>query len=520
MRATRGTITPVKGPPLPHRRLARAFCFAVLATSLAACNFPTRSLTLDAIYATMDAVTPLPTSTLPPTATPDPVATPVPAGRTFPVIDPPGAPFTYTTRSGDTLEALARRFEVEQGQILTGSQLPASSYLPIGQDLQIPNVLEAMTPGGDLLPDGELVYSPTAADLDLPSFIASAGGYLSFHTEEVGGRVLGGAAIVQRVADENSVNPRLLLALLEMRGGWVYGAPPDTDRLQYPLGFRIPNRIGLYQELSVAATQLNLGYYGWRAGTLTETTYAGDRVIRWNPTLNAGSVAVLRLFALWFEDRWLDEVVRPDGFAARYAAMFGDAWSRAAAAGPVLPTDLELPVLELPFASGQYWGLTAGPHNAWTSGTPRSALDLSPISGGDSCDVSPWWVTASGPGVVVRAADNAVALDLDGDGRESTGWVLLYYHLADNGLVASGARVAEGDPLGHPSCQGGRATGKHVHVARRYNGEWIPADGPVPFILSGWLVLADPRNYYGSMTRDGQVVSSDSGGGRGSTVWR
>jgi LasA protease len=174
----------------------------------------------------------------------------------------------------------------------------------------------------------------------------------------------------------------------------------------------------------------------------------------------------------------------------------------------------------LPFAPGQYWGLTAGPHNAWTSGTPRSALDLSPISGGDPCDVSPWWVTASGPGVVVRAADNAVALDLDGDGRESTGWVLVYYHLADNGLVTPGARVAEGDPLGHPSCQGGRATGKHVHMARRYNGEWMPADGPVPFILSGWLVVADPRNYYGSMSRDGQVVSSDSSGARGSTIWR
>ena len=29
----------------------------------------------------------------------------------------------------------------------------------------------------------------------------------------------------------------------------------------------------------------------------------------------------------------------------------------------------------------------------------------------------------------------AVALDLDGDGRESTGWVLLYYHLAAFGVT-------------------------------------------------------------------------------------
>jgi len=55
----------------------------------------------------------------------------------------------------------------------------------------------------------------------------------------------------------------------------------------------------------------------------------------------------------------------------------------------------------------------------WISGTPRGALGLSPITGGHPCDVSPTWATASAPGLVVRAADNAVALDLDGDGRES-----------------------------------------------------------------------------------------------------
>ncbi len=37
--------------------------------------------------------------------------------------------------------------------------------------------------------------------------------------------------------------------------------------------------------------------------------------------------------------------------------------------------------------------------------------------------------------VIVSTADNAVALDLDGDGRESTRWVLLYYHLAASGVT-------------------------------------------------------------------------------------
>src|SRR3972149_1790874 len=101
--------------------------------------------------------------------------------------------------------------------------------------------------------------------------------------------------------------------------------------------------------------------------------------------------------------------------------MFGDAGGRAQAAGPVLPSELEQPLLELPFAPGEAWSLTAGPHNAWSAGTPRGALDFSPITGGDPCAVSARWVTASAPGLVVRAADNSVVLDLDSDGYESSG---------------------------------------------------------------------------------------------------
>jgi murein DD-endopeptidase MepM/ murein hydrolase activator NlpD len=502
-----------------------ATCVIALAASMLACNFSTSSVTESpAAPIPTTAITPplQATGTLPPTQGTAPSATPAGNERPFPVTDPPGAAFEYTTRSGDTLEALAVRFGVEPSQILTSAPRPASGYLPIGLELQVPNVLETMSPGGDLLPDGELVYSPTARDFDAQSFIASAGGYLSRHTETLeDGSVLSGAAIVDKVADENSVNPQLLLALIEFRSGWVFGSQGNADTQLHPIGFRIPGRTGLYPELTVAASQLNKGYYGWRLGTLVETTDADSRTVRWNPTLNAGSVALLHLFALLSgSDRWMGSMAGPEGFPARYQAMFGDAWSRAGTTGPVLPPGLEQPVLELPFAPGERWSLTAGPHNAWTSGTPRGALDLSPITSEDPCAVSARWVTASAPGVVVRAGDNVVALDLDGDGRESTGWVLVYYHLAEDGLIASGTSVATGDPLGHPSCEGGRATGKHVHLARKYNGEWLAADGPIPFVLSGWRAVADKRNYYGSLVRGGEQVTSDSSGMQGSTIWR
>jgi hypothetical protein len=40
-------------------------------------------------------------------------------------------------------------------------------------------------------------------------------------------------------------------------------------------------------------------------------------------------------------------------------------------------------------------------------------------------------------------------------------------------------------------------------LARRYNGEWMAADGPVPMVLSGWQVKAGLAQYEGTMVRDG-----------------
>jgi hypothetical protein len=110
---------------------------------------------------------------------------------------------------------------------------------------------------------------------------------------------------------------------------------------------------------------------------------------------------------------------------------------------------------------------------------------------------------------VVRSGYNVVVLDLDGDGFEQTGWTVLYLHLADEGRVPAGARVEVDERLGHPSCERGKSTGTHVHIARKYNGEWIAADGPLPFVLSGWEVEMGERNYEGKLVKGDQVVAAN-----------
>lgn len=62
--------------------------------------------------------------------------------------------------------------------------------------------------------------------------------------------------------------------------------------------------------------------------------------------------------------------------------------------------------------------------------------------------------------------------------------------------------------MGNPSSEGGEATGTHIHIARKYNGEWILADGPMSFNLGGWIVHEGTAAYLGTLTRNGLTVTA------------
>ena len=149
-----------------------------------------------------------------------------------------------------------------------------------------------------------------------------------------------------------------------------------------------------------------------------------------------------------------------------------------------------------------------------------AALDFAPASNESGCTVSEQWVLASAAGLVVRSERGIVILDLDGDGYEQTGWDILYLHIATDGRVEEGEWLEEGDRIGHPSCEGGIATGTHVHIARKYNGEWILADGPLPFTLSGWTAHNGNKPYDGMLTRGGKTIVADPYGSSKSVIIR
>jgi hypothetical protein len=86
--------------------------------------------------------------------------------------------------------------------------------------------------------------------------------------------------------------------------------------------------------------------------------------------------------------------------------------------------------------------------------------------------------------------------------------------------VPIGTWLSVNDRIGHASCEGGSATGKHVHIARKYHGEWLAADGPIPIVLSGWRVIMGERPYLGKLVKGNQEVVANPGGPQSSIIQR
>ena len=138
-------------------------------------------------------------------------------------------------------------------------------------------------------------------------------------------------------------------------------------------------------------------------------------------------------------------------------------------------------------------------------------MDFAPPGEALGCFPSDEWVVASAPGTIVYSDHGAVIQDLDGDGIWQTGWSILYMHVATDERIPVGTYLEAGDRVGHPSCEGGFSTGTHLHIARRYNGEWIAADGELNFIMDGWRCTGYGFEYDGYLTKGDEVLEAWNG---------
>ena len=462
----------------------RSFLLALL---LAACSSPSSIL---------------PTSSPGVTTEPQADVTPLPTRGPH----PPAELVPYYAQNGDTLPAMAAHFSTSVEAILEANPelSPDTTTLTPGLALEVPAYYLPLTGTPfQILPDSEVVYGPTAEDFDIrlellshPGFVSNAADY-AYRIDRPAWEV------IEVVAQNYSLNPRLLMTLLEYGSAGLTDPFADEQTETYPVGHINDRYRGLFRQLLWAAERLNDGYYGWRSGALREFETTDGMLYRPDSWQNAGTVAVQMFLAGLHNSVEFERAVGPGGFITTYEELWGDPYELAA---DPIPGQLLQPTLNLPFVPDRIWDFTGGPHFSWGTSLPMGALDFAPPAELTGCVPSAEWVTAPASGMIIRSKESIVELDLDGDGYGGTGWVLFFFHMGEENRIAEGKRVQPGDLLGHPSCEGGRSTGTHFHLARRYNGEWFPAMGPVPFILGGWVADGGGEPYEGTLTKGSKVV--------------
>ncbi|NOZ73419.1 MAG: LysM peptidoglycan-binding domain-containing protein, partial [Chloroflexi bacterium] len=356
--------------------LSGACTGAATPTPVAAVAVNSVTLTLAATPTPTGTTTPTPSATATPsltpthtlTPTPTPISTPTPG----PTVPANVAQEFITVQRDEFLATIASRHGVSIADILAANHLSDPDRLIVGQGLILPHLQVSTTPADPILPDSELVYGPAYLDFDVEAFVQQQPGYLrDFHTANG----WSGAEVVSRLAVQYSVGPRVLLALLESRGGWLSQPEPKGMALTRPLGY-LAGAEGLLPQLEWAAEELNHGFYGWQDRGETAIPFRNRQVLRGAPGLNPGSIAIQRVLARDVLPEDLPGEI--SAFLAAYERLFGPVpWDNAE---PVLPPGLEQPPLQLPWARGEWWYLTGGPHGGWGSGSGWAALDFIPDS--------------------------------------------------------------------------------------------------------------------------------------------
>ncbi len=437
-----------------------------------------------------------------------PTVTPTVGAMAIPTVN--GSPYIFhTVQEGETLGYIALLYDNDIDKLVALNHLKGPDALYVKQTLRIPikpNMAQA--PVDVIWPDSEVVYSPAYVDFDIAKFVDSQNGYLKNYTELVDGHELTGAQIVRQVAEQFSVGPRVLLALLEYYGKWVTKPAPSEMELSYPFGPKNPRGGSLYLAMAYTAKIINAGYYGYKQDGFWIFRLADYTVALAPQKLTAGTVGMQNILAIHSDTETWKQTMSSSGLLADYEALFGKfsnyplPW--------VVPSNLTQPPLSMPWPKGEGFYFTSGPHYAYIEGSGWAALDFSPPDVVGSCHYSDVPNTAVADGVIVTTRTGEVNLDLDGDGQIQTGWVMLYLHvvLDIDTPIKLGQHVKQGEVIGYTSCAGGEAVSSHLHFARRYNGEWIDAGGAVPFDLEGWIVQPSTVPYEGTMKKGDKIYEA------------
>jgi len=355
-----------------------------------------------------------------------------------------------------------------------------------------------------LLSDGEFVWGPNVGDFSVRTFLESRQSPLSIYAHDV-----------EATAAFTSVNPKVLLAALEVRWGLVSSIPeelePDDILLQieetaYDLA------IPFYNHLYTWGSRKHMRDSSQEK--IAILSFEGQETEQLNPNISSGTFAVASALSqeLAFESWELAVSAQSSsGFAQVFAEFFPET-DPLSTANNINPTSLLADnFFQLPIPLGGEWTFN-GPHSwcggdaCWQQPPDRSSIDFSTTWHHGEPYPSHYTVAAAaGIGNVRTPYSGRLPCwyEIDHGG----GWKTSYYHLQkldDPGTRGSVMRNQSLGVIAEEVCNGGFANGAHVHFTLWYNGSYYDLDG---IKLSGWEVHSGPTPYTtGHLARGDEIL--------------
>lgn len=350
----------------------------------------------------------------------------------------------------------------------------------------------------ELVTNGQFVYGPNVGDFDVGEYLARRGSSLVKY-----------AGYIDLMAMYTSVNPMLLLASLEARGGYVSRPSPPSSAAA------TEERIKSTAMELAAAFYEHLYQWGERKPAQAVSLMAPELLLadgssaRVEGEISSGTYALMRWLAQgWTSDAPLSQTVEREStsFQATVEKLF-PSLDLLDTSNSITPLSLPLDELfQFPFPVGETWYFS-GPHS-WNGGDappPYSSMDFFFESGLACTDDPENFAAAAAPGQLRHARnwyDTPYDCWLEIDHQE--GWTTSYYHLRETVPDGVAGRNDVLGQIGCETCAGGFSTGPHVHFSLKYNGAYVSLEGVK---LSGWTIHVGTKPYTsGWIERDGQIL--------------
>src|SRR5919202_706676 len=357
--------------------------------------------------------------------------------------------------------------------------------------------------GAKLIDDTRFFYAENVYAGQIQKFLDSQPGPLKTFHETLGGRDESFAELLSSRTILYSLNPQVVLALIEQQSGLITHPDASPERMDWALNYlgESGKWKGLMAQVRWATRELYRGQRDYPA--LPELTYANASHSPVPTGLNVGGYAIARVLAATTIPADLPAQLDggPGSFVATYTRLFGDPRN----AAPVLHQP-SAPFLSLPL-DRMYTISAFFDHDApflQTNGsivTYRGDQRTTLAYGGHTG----WGYAAKPPAPVLAAASGTVVFTGNADDNcgakaviidHGNGYRTLYWHLSE--LLAKPGPVARGDKIGIVGSSG-CATGPHLHFQVEFLGRdtdpygWCGPTGKDPWVhhpsgvLNIWL---------------------------------